>query len=97
MSILQEYESIRRKIGEKEYKNICQFLEENPESFLSDVYYNLNDGDRRYTKWKIKRVVKDKGEKKKFWKEFKEREKERKEMDKRIKKRRKERKKSERL
>jgi len=89
MSILQEYESIRRKIGEKEYKNICQFLEENPESFLSDVYYNLNDGDRRYTKWKIKRVLKNKIEKKKEWKEFKKREKERKEMDRRIKKRRK--------
>ena len=58
MSILQEYEMIRRKIGEKEYNNICQFLEENPGSFLSDVYYNLNDGDRRYTKWKIRRIIK---------------------------------------
>ena len=82
MSILQEYEMIRRKIGEKEYNNICQFLEENPGSFLSDVYYNLNDGDRRYTKWKIRRIIKDKNEKKKVWKEFKEREKERKQWGK---------------
>ena len=82
MSILQEYEMIRRKIGEKEYNNICQFLEENPGSFLSDVYYNLNDGDRRYTKWKIRRIIKDKNEKKKVWKEFKERENERKQWGK---------------
>ena len=53
MSILQEYESIRRKIGEKEYKNICQFLEENPKSFLSDVYYN-EDAWNHFLLWEIK-------------------------------------------
>lgn len=40
MSILSEYEEIRRTIGEDNYNFICSFLDKYPEYYLSDVYYN---------------------------------------------------------
>jgi len=40
MSILSEYEEIRRTIGEDNYSLICEFLDKYPEYYLSDVYYN---------------------------------------------------------
>lgn len=40
MSILSEYEEIRRTIGEDNYNCICEFLGKYPEYYLSDVYYN---------------------------------------------------------
>lgn len=39
MSILQEYEQIRKQIGEEKYSHIEKFLETHPHYFLSDVYY----------------------------------------------------------
>lgn len=39
MSILQEYEKIRKSIGEEKYKQIEEFLDTQPYD-LSDVYYN---------------------------------------------------------
>ena len=39
MSILQDYENIRKSIGEKEYNDICAFLEVHKHYYLSDVYY----------------------------------------------------------
>jgi len=39
MSILQDYEAIRKQIGEKEYNDICAFLEAHKHYYLSDVYY----------------------------------------------------------
>ena len=39
MSILQEYEKIRREIGEEKFSHIEAFLEIHPNYFLSDVYY----------------------------------------------------------
>ena len=39
MSILQEYESIRKRIGEEKYHQIERFLEAHPHYYLSDVYY----------------------------------------------------------
>lgn len=39
MSILQEYEAIRKKISEKKYQQIQDFLENHPHYYLSDVYY----------------------------------------------------------
>lgn len=39
MSILQEYESIRKRLGEKRYSHIEAFLEAYPDYYLSDVYY----------------------------------------------------------
>ena len=40
MSILSEYEEIRRTIGEDNYGCIEAFLEKYPEYYLSDIYYN---------------------------------------------------------
>lgn len=39
MSVLQEYEMIRRSIGEKKYADIQEFLKNNQQYLLSDVYY----------------------------------------------------------
>ena len=39
MSVLQEYEQIRQKIGKKRFSHIEAFLEVHPNYFLSDVYY----------------------------------------------------------
>ena len=36
---MQEYEEIRKEIGEEKYLHIEQFLEQHPEYDLSDVYY----------------------------------------------------------
>lgn len=40
MSILQEYEEIRRNIGEDRYAEIVAFLKAHPHYLLSDVYYH---------------------------------------------------------
>lgn len=40
MSILQEYELIRKKLGEDRFHTIEVFLSVRPDIFLSDVYYN---------------------------------------------------------
>lgn len=39
MSILQEYKTIRESLGEKRYQEVEEFLAENPDLILSDVYY----------------------------------------------------------
>ena len=39
MSILQEYEAIRKQIGEQKYHQICEFLKHHPHYLLCDVYY----------------------------------------------------------
>lgn len=39
MSILQEYETIRRQIGEEKFKKIEEYLELYPDKYLSDLYY----------------------------------------------------------
>lgn len=39
MSILQEYEAIRKRIGEEKYQTIQRFLEYHPNYLLDDVYY----------------------------------------------------------
>ena len=39
MSIVQEYESIRKEIGEEKYQAIENYLEIHQELFLSDIYY----------------------------------------------------------
>ena len=39
VSILQEYEEIRREIGEERYQRIEAFLALHPNLYLSDVYY----------------------------------------------------------
>ena len=39
MSILQEYEQIRREMGEKKYDSIEKYLETHPDILLSDILY----------------------------------------------------------
>ena len=39
MSIMQEFETIRKEIGETKYQAIENYLELHPELFLSDIYY----------------------------------------------------------
>lgn len=39
MSILQEYATIRKEIGEEKYSHIVKFLDCHPQYLLSDVYY----------------------------------------------------------
>lgn len=46
MSILQEYEQIRRDIGEEKYRAIEEYLSLHPELFLSDIYYEEAVWDR---------------------------------------------------
>lgn len=36
---MSEYEWIRKMIGERKFKEVCNFLENNKQYFLSDVYY----------------------------------------------------------
>lgn len=40
MSILQDYETIKKSFGATKFAEIEKFLKEHPEYFLSDVYYN---------------------------------------------------------
>ena len=53
MSILQEYRAIRRRLGERKYRNIEKFLETHPNYYLSDVYYN-EDAWNHFLLWEIK-------------------------------------------
>ena len=53
MSILQEYEECRCKLGEKEWKNIDNFLAENEQYLLSDVLYKESVW-KIYENWKRK-------------------------------------------
>lgn len=55
MSILQEYERIRREIGEKKYDSIEKYLETHSELLLSDILYKPEyyiNFDKWYN-WKI--------------------------------------------
>ena len=55
MSILQEYEQIRREMGEKKYDSIEKYLETHPDILLSDVLYKPEhyiNFDKWYN-WKI--------------------------------------------
>ena len=50
MSILQEYQYIRRMIGESEYRRIEEYLQQHPEMLLSDIYYN-RENYNKYRLW----------------------------------------------
>ena len=55
MSILQEYEQIRREMGEKKYDSIEKYLETHPDILLSDILYKPEhyiNFDKWYN-WKI--------------------------------------------
>lgn len=51
MSILQEYELIRKRIGEEKYNKIVAFLKAHPHYYLSDVYYRKSVWEEM-EKWK---------------------------------------------
>ena len=50
MSILQEYEKIKKEIGEEKFSHIEAFLEVHPHYFLSDVYYKQSVWNE-FEKW----------------------------------------------
>ena len=58
MSILQEYEEIRRSLGEEVFAAIERYLEEHPELFLSDIYYKKEEFEKFET-WYGKPVHQD--------------------------------------
>lgn len=50
MSILQDYETIRNEIGEVNYQAIEQYLEEHPELFLNNLYYEESEW-KKFEQW----------------------------------------------
>jgi len=55
MSIMQEYEQIRREMGEQKYDSIEKYIDTHPDVLLSDILYkpqNYIDFDKWYN-WKI--------------------------------------------
>ena len=50
MSILQEYDQIRKRIGEEKFAHIEVFLNEHSQYLLSDVYYKENVW-KEFEKW----------------------------------------------
>lgn len=52
MSILQEYESIRKRLKPGEYEAIERYLDTNPDLFLSDIYYKEEEYKKFFDWWK---------------------------------------------
>lgn len=50
MSILQEYQEIRKDIGEETYNAIETYLSYHPDSYLSDIYYKRAEWEK-FEKW----------------------------------------------
>jgi hypothetical protein len=50
MSILQEYESIKRRIGMEKFLGIERYLELHPNLLLSDIYYNQKEY-KKFERW----------------------------------------------
>ena len=50
MSILQEYEEIRKELGNGINKGIELYLSENPNLLLSDIYYKEKEY-KKFEKW----------------------------------------------
>lgn len=71
MSILQEYEQIRKDIGETTYDAIEKYLELRPELLLSDIYYKKEEWDQ-FNKWYTSTIVADEMED--FWEDVYEKE-----------------------
>jgi len=46
MSILQEYQEIRKDIGEETYNAIEKYLELHPNLYLSDLYYKRAEWEK---------------------------------------------------
>ena len=54
MSILQEYDEIRRMIGEDMFQAIEEYLACHEDVLLSDIYYNENEW-KKFEEWNNKR------------------------------------------
>lgn len=50
MSILQEYDEIRRIIGEETYNDIMEYLDCHEDVLLSDIYYN-EESYEKFKEW----------------------------------------------
>lgn len=50
MSILQEYEQIRKQLGKERFKRIEKYLELNPGLYLSDIYYKESEWNK-FAEW----------------------------------------------
>lgn len=50
MSILQEYEKIRKSLRPGEFEAIERYLSLHPELFLSDIYYN-QEHYKKFAAW----------------------------------------------
>lgn len=50
MSIVREYEEIRRELGEDKFQAIEEYLEIHTEVFLSDVYYKESEFEK-FEEW----------------------------------------------
>lgn len=51
MSILQEYEQIKKQVGVEEWNRMLRFLELHQEVYLSDLLYN-EESYNKYKQWK---------------------------------------------
>lgn len=51
MSIMSEYEDFRKELGEREFRLLEKFLEENEQYLLSDLYYS-QAAYSEYEKWR---------------------------------------------
>lgn len=56
MSILQEYEEIRKSMSPRENKMIQEFLEYHPQYLLSDIYYNSKIHQKFENWWNHKEI-----------------------------------------
>lgn len=50
MSILQEYENIRKEMGEDKYNAIEKYLNLHQDLYLSDIYYKQEEYEK-FEKW----------------------------------------------
>lgn len=57
MSILQDYEKIRKEIGQRKYNAIEKYLEENKNLLLSDIYYKKEEWDK-FENWYSENISK---------------------------------------
>lgn len=51
MSLLQEYEKIRKSLRSGEFEAIERYLDLHPELFLSDIYYNQEQYEKFDAWW----------------------------------------------
>lgn len=50
MSIMQEYENVRKQMGEEKFQALEKYLAERPNLFLSDIYYKESEW-KKFNEW----------------------------------------------